>query len=276
MSFDKPVHRLICNEVAIDYILKGFDVWTEFEVKRCLAPVPEIVCRGRLKVPDVVAQIGHVQTWIEVENAFKSKRRLAELVCVADTILEDRDPNVAAADAQNVAWGAMEFVAADPKRLVAVVRAFDDAVDAHEFQYEKLRYVSVSLARISPGYVWKDPPASISIDKFLYTLHTQLTYQRKLRYFFDNSPVDPSSLTHEELADCMASILEAKAYDLDALSESLQAQIQSYDQLRKFLRDNPRRLNRDIVARFIREEQKVMSANIGLNADYLSRIINDW
>ena len=82
-------HRALANDIAIDWISKGKNAWTEHEIQAGRAPLK--VLRG--KIPDVlldwsektIAADGEVVlAWGEIENTWKSNRemdRMLEFFC---------------------------------------------------------------------------------------------------------------------------------------------------------------------------------------------------
>ena len=82
-------HRALANDIAIDWIAKGKNAWTEHEIQAGRAPVK--VLRG--KIPDVlldwsektIAADGEVVlAWGDIENTWKSNKemdRMLEFFC---------------------------------------------------------------------------------------------------------------------------------------------------------------------------------------------------
>jgi len=275
LKFQKPVHRLICNETAIDYTLEGARVWTEFEVQRGLAPFPEIVCNHRPKLPDGVAITAAGYVWLEVENSFKSQRRLRELAHVCEILLDGRPTGANIPfDGEN-GWDSMVFVSTNLGRLADVARAFDRAIDVEELEFEKTGYVYLRKASISPGFVWGGLSGHLSIMNFLQFMYKTLDFQRRLRELFSEPPPTPDPLGNEELADILSSVYEADEYPLEFLSKELGVKLDSYEVLRTALRATAEHFNRDNAIDWIQTARKVMTMNIGFNPDYLHYVFTD-
>ena len=273
LRFRKPVHRLICNEVAIDYALQGAKIWTEFEVQHGLAPVPEIVCNKAPKIPDLVARTRAGTIWFEVENSFKSQQRLLELAYVSSILLDDRCRRPLGVRPHPEEWCAMEFVSPDAKRLATVARAFDRAITAEALDPEIARHVYLRLARLSPGLVWKGLHRRLSVEKFRAGMKADLERQNQLAELFDGHPLDPSLLDVEGLVYYLTGVLETIGFDLNLFSEEFGCAVTSYDHLRELITKSSHRLRRKGTEELIRAAGELLEENIDFNSSYMRRVI---
>ena len=159
LTFDKPLHRMVANDFVIDRHLEGWRIWTEFEVQRALAPVPEIYVRtssrkgltSRRKIPDAVIETDNFVTWIEVENTPKNKARLNQLMVVADMILP-------LTDIYNFSWHHEDFYMDEMLFVLpndASYRALIRAVRRANLPDKVLRQVRFARVEMTQGLIWK-------------------------------------------------------------------------------------------------------------------------
>lgn len=274
LKFDTPLHRLICNEVAIDFLLQGKEIWTEFEIQRGLAPVPRIVCQGRTKIPDIVVRVGGVMTWIEVENAVKSQHRLNELACVAEEILEDRDSRVMCPEDYNDAWDSMVFIAVKAERLAAVARAFERFFKDDFILHPVALYTSLHLANMTQGYIWGGLSKPLSLSNFLYQIDRYQQYQECTSKILEHYRIDEKPLSSNRLAYYLAALLEAQQFPLEKLSADLQTELNSYEDLHDFLSRNKSRIVEEVVIKMLNEASRVVKMCIGYYGEFLHHVIS--
>jgi len=269
LTFHKPMHRMICNEVAIDYASDSELVWPEFMVQRGLAPVPRIVCNGRRKIPDLVIQTQIGMVWVEVENAFKSQARLSELTHVCSRILEPWRTRNRPDIEETGHWSRLIFVAPSTERLVAVVRAFEGAARTGILEWTSLGYVGLRLANISSRYRWKGLSPTFSITTFLDHQECAIAQQKQLQRAILGNSISPGSMAEGELVRFFVICQEALERDLSPFSELVGKPISSYEQLQEELMKRRADLNMEF---FIEEADRMLTLrdiHVGNNREYM-------
>lgn len=131
LSWAKPFHRVLANDIAIDALNEGNAVWTEFEIQRGAGPFRELFGH----IPDVLICQGPENSpalaWIEVENAAKSQARLSRLLALGNTLVSP------SAGYQVGAYCITEFafVIPNPQTFRALVRAYRRHLKEHDVSF---------------------------------------------------------------------------------------------------------------------------------------------
>jgi len=176
LKFENPRHRMISNEYVIDKYLQGFDVWTELEIKRGLSPIPEIYVETttaktkkslRRKLPDAVLAKDGFLYWVEVENAWKNKSRLAQLNSVAEQLLNIDNPAKSKYFGNDVSFQGMEFIFPNIHTFKSTLRAISDSRLSHD------ELINIDLVRvaISTGLRWSGEISRYSAWDLLQIKH---------------------------------------------------------------------------------------------------------
>ncbi len=150
LSWEKPFHRVLANDVAIDAIIEGHAVWTEFEIQRGAAPFRELFGH----IPDVLIcqdpENNSELAWIEVENAAKSQARLSKLLTIANTLVSPSEGYPV--DKYSITEFA--FVIPNPLTLRALVRAYGRHIQKHDVSANARIRISIWEVDMSLNLAW--------------------------------------------------------------------------------------------------------------------------
>lgn len=253
LTFKKPLHRLIANEFAIDQHRRGLRVWPEFQIQRRRAPVPEIIVKKHPKIPDVVTDANGNFCWIEVENAFKSQKRLTEMVAVANRLFGSETSGFIKYKDTRGVYEQMVFVAANLKRLVAVLRCFQAAVDRHDTTWDVLNHIEVVQVDVTAQYRWNGVVGAASAQTVLRAYESLDATQIAVRARFPSDALSPMSLTDDELWRHCIFCFEATKLPLDRVSQLLNLEITDYHQLESLPEEVVDRLDRSWMVNYLQQ-----------------------
>lgn len=246
LTFDKPLHRLIANEFVIERHLDGWQIWTEFEVQRRLAPVPiirvktpETSATGKIKkpnnhlpkIPDGVVGYDGDLVWIEVENAFKSQARISELVHVANRLLREQSGYFVKSPHGQGHYRKMYFVSADPARLYNVFRCFEAHYKNDKIDFDTLSRIELILAMMSSGYVWGGIIRSLAVDSLVYRSSYLDDQKASMLEVFQSGTLDLSTLDKSELWRIFIQVAEIQETPVDRISRQLGMPETTYNDL---------------------------------------------
>lgn len=233
LRFDKPMHRFLANDYVIDQHLAGRRVWTEFEVQRRLAPVPQITAGKEFKIPDAVIEMPQGLTWVEVENAYKGPERIRQLIRVAKQLFAKPRANASNAPDNSSRYTEMLFISPDILRLIAVLRQIDDAWDREEVDQDiaaRLWLVEVSM---SPGFIWGGVQRTVSAFDYIlgnagieFERRRQVAVRDLLAKYEREFRVDDQLLW-----PLIIQVLASLDIEFDALNSTFTQQARDYDEL---------------------------------------------
>lgn len=150
LSWSKPFHRVLANDIAIGAIIEGHAVWTELEIQRGVAPFREL--HGH--IPDALIcqdpENSSDLTWIEVENAAKSQARLSKLLTIANALVSPSDGY----QVDKYSITEFAFVIPNPQTLRALVRAYARYIQKHDVSANARIRISIWEVNLSPSLAW--------------------------------------------------------------------------------------------------------------------------
>lgn len=152
LKFDKPVHRMISNNYLIGHYLDDNQIWTEHEIQTAQAPVPDIKIGGHKKIPDGLMMIDGGLFWIEVENAPKPKKRLNELMDLAEYLFLQNSGSYYRFNHKGNDYyiNAIQFLIPNEASMRATYKAIYERF-AHSSLGIELQLI---LVKITSGYLW--------------------------------------------------------------------------------------------------------------------------
>lgn len=263
INTDKPAHRLIANNYAIDRLQEGARVWTEFEILRRLAPIPQIIVKAQPKLPDVVVADEYSTSWVEVENAYKGPRRRREIMTVASQIL-----------APEGGFTNMTFVSTSIPRLLDALRSVQDARTDNLLGSDAIWNIDMVLVRMSAQLIWGGTECSVSAGYFLAYLEKQSAFQQAVMQIlgpFDGRLV---RLETRQLWSSFIDICQARSIPVEDLLDGLGTTAQSYEDLKANL--DIRKVNHEAVAKHLSEVYLEWSnKEIGLNSQLFKQAANE-
>jgi hypothetical protein len=163
LRWSHPYHRVLGNEIAIDLLRQKDTVWTEYEIKRGLAPltnidgfVPDLLSACDLEYPDAMI-------WFEVENSAKSRTRMARLMGLAHRLVNPTD-------GYPIGKYHMErfvFVTPNKQSFNAVRRAMHRFSQTVGFGTAALDRISALRCDLTPSLHWQGVGEYLSVEKIL-------------------------------------------------------------------------------------------------------------
>ncbi len=272
LKFEKPFHRMIANEFAIDQHFKNQRIWPEFEVQRRYAPVPDIFVENRPKIPDLVTEAHDYYHWIEVENAFKSQKRLRAMVAVANRLFDGVESGFTKGDGEGGHYCKMIFVAADPKRLLAVLRCFHKALRHKTTTLDVIYHVELVLVEMSPRYRWGGVVGTVDAKAFLLTYDELYDTREAILDLLQHGELQFDKLNDAKLWQLCAQGFKIEGLSLDEISQALDQEITAYEQLQHLPSDISARLKRDWMTGYLRRlEDKALNIHVGFTTEFLSK-----
>lgn len=263
INIDKPAHRLIANNFAIDRLREGATVWTEFEILRRLAPIPQIIVNKQPKLPDVVVADEHSTSWVEVENAYKGPRRRREIMTVASQIL-----------APGGGFTNLTFVSTSIPRLLDALRSAQDARTDNLLGSDTIWYIDMVVVRMSAQLVWEGIECSVSAGYFLDYLEKQSAFQQAVMQILGPFDGRLARLETRQLWNSFIDICQARNIPVEDLLDELGTTAQSYEDLRANL--DIRKVNREAVAKHLTEVYLEWSnKEIGFNSQLFKQAANE-
>lgn len=263
INIDKPAHRLIANNFAIDRLREGATVWTEFEILRRLAPIPHIIVNKQPKLPDVVVADEHSTSWVEVENAYKGPRRRREIMTVASQIL-----------APGGGFTNLTFVSTSIPRLLDALRSAQDARTDNLLGSDTIWDIDMVVVRMSAQLVWGGIECSVSAGYFLDYLEKQSAFQQAVMQILGPFDGRLARLETRQLWSSFIDICQARNIPVEDLLDELGTTAQSYEDLRANL--DIRKVNREAVAKHLTEVYLEWSnKEIGFNNQLFKQAANE-
>lgn len=171
LSWAKPFHRVLANDIAIGALIEGHAVWTEFEIQRGAGPFRELFGH----IPDVLIcqdpENSSELAWIEVENAAKSQARLGKLLTLANSLVSPSD------GFQVGEYSITEFAFVIPNRqtLRALVRAYGRHMQTHDVSPNARVRISIWEVDMSLNLAWSGINSQYSAIGYLPAAQSPLS-----------------------------------------------------------------------------------------------------
>ncbi len=275
LVFKKPMHRFIANEFLIDQHQEGLRIWTEFEVQRRLAPVPEIIFKSQPKLPDGVIDNDSYLSWVEVENSFKSRERLGSLVQVANHLFGTPDGGRISKNDVHGQYDTLVFVSHRRERLLSVLRCLQEALDNRTITGDVLRHIDLVHVSMSTGFIWGGPISNVSAEVFLTTLAKRSRIQSELRNLLKSYGNDLQIITDQGLWELFVESRRCSEIPFEDMPFELRARAPDYDSM-KALQGIVNQANRTNFTRSLSDYLKDwLSKNIGFTMAYYEEFVSD-
>ncbi|HHJ15022.1 MAG TPA: hypothetical protein ENJ79_11740 [Gammaproteobacteria bacterium] len=273
LKFEKPMHRFICNEFAIDRHLEGLRIWTEFEIQRQQAPTPRITVGRHRKIPDLITQANDVYlSWVEVENAYKSQSRLLELVTVADRLLGPRDGFEIRSKHAEGFFTNMVFVASNLSRLIAVSRCFSVAFEKHLISWDIARDIELVAVSMTERLRWSGTVGTVTLETFLIAVEQYTDIQKVLLDEFPEPPPRLEDLSSWTLWKHCVSLFEEDT--VEELCNEFELDTASPDALKSLPDNKIDCIDRNQMLAYLRDRLVWRDADVGLNTEFLQQCMN--
>jgi hypothetical protein len=151
LKFENIYHRSLSNEYLIDHHLRGHEIWTEHEIQRGYSPLPVVKVGKERKIPDGLVDDGHFYHWLEVEHTPKSKKKINQLITLAQDRINLKPSIPIMLGGYHMGFKSMIFVLPNDQTLSSVTRIIEARTD------DKTTFENVILDRVnmSSGLVWK-------------------------------------------------------------------------------------------------------------------------
>lgn len=270
LSFDKPLHRFLANEYAIDQHLSGRRIWTEHEVQRRLAPVPQLSAKTEFRIPDAVIESPKGLVWVEVENAYKGPERIRPLMDVAKQLFAGAPVPPKHNLDSRAQYTEMRFISPDILRLIAVLRQVNDAWDQGEIDQDIAVRLQLSEVSMSSGLVWGGVRRTVSAyDLILGTagIEPERRRQKTARELLARHEGEFRDIDDQLLWPLFIHVLISLDIELEALNPAFTQQARDYDELLESPTPGERIPRPDVIAYLSRLDAAVRRVDIGFNRD---------
>lgn len=182
LKLKHPYHRAIANDYLIDKALEldacigdeTVGIWTEHEIQRGLAPSPEAYPEGKKFVPDGMWYQGPMTSWIEIENAAKSRRRKDEILTFANAVLSTNSNKNSRyrrlIQDQNTVGHIQDFTILCPNE--AALRAWLRAIERfgfYEFSESAWNDIRIGSVSMTHTLIWKGVNVAMSLSELADT-----------------------------------------------------------------------------------------------------------